>query len=424
MSRIVCPYCFKKFGRRKIQYRCSNKKCPTGFDTVLDQFWGRSKSQKASFSPGFIRAWLRGGAPVGCPACHKDTSHTVCPYCHNEIPRELAQEDGLIISVIGDTSSGKSNYITVLINELMNFRKGRGIQLSVVLDGTGLLEEFSTVRRYEDNFYKPLYKTLKVLSSTSRSETNRIPLIISLKSSRKKVHLVFYDTAGESYRSASDIENDSEFVRNSDGFIFLFDTFALDGVYSRIKDKYGLKRAENSYNQVAHVLFSFFNNTSTSSNNLFAKPVAFTFTKFDTVIHSPDIFDETLLGSIRAEANSPYLDGSVFDVDDIRAFSLDMERFLDQMGGTWLVNEARQRYLEKDNGMFFGVSALGTNPDANGRLPFINPYRVIDPLFWLLYKLGFPLSKKESAYGYPATPFLRSLFLFLAERKTFRTFRL
>ncbi len=39
---------------------------------------------------------------------------------------------------------------------------------------------------------------------------------------------------------------------------------------------------------------------------------------------------------------------------------------------------------------FFGLSALGCNPDElNGTVPIVAPMRVEDPFLWLLYKNKF-----------------------------------
>jgi hypothetical protein len=37
----------------------------------------------------------------------------------------------------------------------------------------------------------------------------------------------------------------------------------------------------------------------------------------------------------------------------------------------------------------FAVSSLGCNPNADYTLDVVKPYRVLDPLIWVLYKMGF-----------------------------------
>ncbi|MDQ3917130.1 MAG: hypothetical protein M3348_01390, partial [Acidobacteriota bacterium] len=46
---------------------------------------------------------------------------------------------------------------------------------------------------------------------------------------------------------------------------------------------------------------------------------------------------------------------------------------------------------------FFGLSALGSQPDAQGRLSSgVAPFRVEDPLLWILYRLGIVPGQRKN----------------------------
>ena len=107
----------------------------------------------------------------------------------------------MIISVVGSRDVGKSHFVGVLINELIERVSGR-------LDGsmTGFDD---TMSRYEQSFGRRLYIELTKLDLTQSSMTNTNngayrPLIFTLSLRTKKLlskiknfTLVFFDTAGE-----------------------------------------------------------------------------------------------------------------------------------------------------------------------------------------------------------------------------------
>ena len=44
---------------------------------------------------------------------------------------------------------------------------------------------------------------------------------------------------------------------------------------------------------------------------------------------------------------------------------------------------------------FFGFSALGKNPGLDNHITDIHPYRVLDPLVWILDQFKYPLLKNK-----------------------------
>jgi hypothetical protein len=58
-----------------------------------------------------------------CPFCFNKVTLTdsyLCPKCNEELPRSIAQTENLLFSIIGVVSSGKTNYITVMLEEFKN----------------------------------------------------------------------------------------------------------------------------------------------------------------------------------------------------------------------------------------------------------------------------------------------------------------
>ena len=68
-----------------------------------------------------------------------------------------------------------------------------------------------------------------------------------------------------------------------------------------------------------------------------------------------------------------------------------MKAYVDKWNGGGFVQKANA-FKES---AFFGLSALGCNPDdLNGTVPIVAPMRVEDPFLWLLYKNKFILGTK------------------------------
>ena len=60
-----------------------------------------------------------------------------------------------------------------------------------------------------------------------------------------------------------------------------------------------------------------------------------------------------------------------------------MQRLVD----SWLGQELYQQVSTNFKTFgFFGLSALGSNPDMNNVIPKFRPFRVTDPFLWILAK--------------------------------------
>ena len=105
-------------------------------------------------------------------------------------------------------------------------------------------------------------------------------------------------------------------------------------------------------------------------------PLAVAFSKIDAV--------STLVDAQMQMNASPRHAGGL-DVADQCAINDEMQSLLARWNGGYLVQQVSTRY-EKFS--FFGLTALGCNPHADGRIPRVIPHRVEDPFLWLLYRQG------------------------------------
>jgi hypothetical protein len=204
MKSILCPFCFNKFSTAQIEFRCVNIKCPDRVeDKIYEKYQGYSSgAMGAVFTPQtnlLSKAMGRISSlrEANCPTCTRTTSKRVCPVCHFELMYDTGTTQEEVIAVIGGRSTGKSSYISVLIQRLKN---EVGADFNAAIMAVGDL----TRERYENDFYKPIYRDRKVIQATqsgSRNARTKIPMVFRItidnKGKRKAVNLVLFDTAGE-----------------------------------------------------------------------------------------------------------------------------------------------------------------------------------------------------------------------------------
>ena len=131
-----------------------------------------------------------------------------------------------------------------------------------------------------------------------------------------------------------------------------------------------------------------------------SRPYAFVFTKFDAVIDNASDLDFSIDAFVDDNGkfvNSSFVEDGVVNLSELNNCSTAIKEAL---RGPWneeveegLANDTET--LWKDNGMFFGVSALGGMKDSlsirtesTKGVEVVKPVKVLDPLIWILVKLG------------------------------------
>lgn len=398
MKNIVCPYCFEQFKRSEVKYRCNNHSgnCPDVEDAQMKSFWGETYKDKPVIVPPKSVFGLLDAMPktATCGVCKKQTTKTICPHCHNELPREMVENGGFIISIIGARSSGKTNYITTLINELKH--KGHLVNIGIYETGVGRKPDEYTIARYERDFYNKLYKNRECHSQTDVNDSrSKIPLIYKLFSTttKKQAYLVLYDTAGENFSDPKAIAEKAKFLKNSDGIILLLDTFCISDVHERLRNKYKLPSIELKYDRIITNVIKHFDD-QIHKEEFYRKPLALTFSKIDSIVNNEELFSDARLPNINMNSNSLFLEGNGYYLDDVDSISLGIQDGLSSWGESHFVADINAPVHFNNKATFFGISALGDMPEGD-TIKHLKPYRVMDPLVWILYKLNFPLPIKK-----------------------------
>jgi len=354
-------------------------------------------------------ATVRGLPSHAICTCGERSTWKVCPACHNDLPSDFGKARSYTIALIGAKDVGKSHYVTVLIHELKN-RIGRDFGFPV----TSLDDQ--TRKRYNDNLRR-LFEQNEVMSETTSAMSNaevRYPMIYQIKPDRhffglnlyhlasklnlnhiinrvsntstfEEVNVVFFDTAGEDLSDLSVMKTVNKYIANADGLILLLDPLQVPVVRDKLKNKENVRLPDAITDQqtiVDRVINLIQAARSIEPSSKINIPVAVAFSKMDAL---DSIVDRMLLSG---SSHRGY-----FDIDDAEKTHELFIGYLDQWFGGNMLRQLERYFVSF---AFFGFSTLGSSPDDSGRLSKgISPYRIEDPLLWILYKKGIIKGKRS-----------------------------
>ncbi len=387
---ITCPFCFSRFAPQEMLFRCVALKC-TG--RVPDTAYADARNIIAIpmghvITPPKRSSFGSFSTPraLECNVCHQETRTRICPTCHYQLPHDIDQIDQRVIAIIGGSATGKSHYITTLVHRLQH-EIGANFQFGLSMQGD------ETRTRWHNDFYRPLFEKHTILEPTQRVETNssvKNPLIMRLTMGQgRSIHALdmsFFDTAGEDMAklAVDTLSSEARYISQADGIIMLLDPLQVLSVRQRVAVGTRLPFDESSANPEnigarLHELLE--SRLHIKPGKKVQIPIAFTVSKVDALrtIVAPDS------ALLRPSEHFGYL-----DLDDIQSMHTEMEAYL-QM---WISPGFNQNVtLKFANYRFFGVSALGGQPDAKNYVE-VNSLRVEDPFLWLLYQLKLIQAKK------------------------------
>lgn len=238
--------------------------------------------------------------------------------------------------------------------------------------------------RYRTEFYDPLYRHRTCVRGSDAGDVD--PLIYSLIFQRKgglfkkamndAVSLTFFDTAGENLNSLASMQTFNRYLYHSSGIILLLDPLQLPAVRDELQGKIRLPEENTDVNTILNRTIEIVR-TGSGLTNLSKKidiPIAIAFTKIDAV-------DELLDPASCLKNDSAHIRKGAFDKIDFEDANNEMQSLVE----SWLGMELYQTVSTQfSNFAFFGLSALGSNPDMDNKIPKFRPFRVADPFLWIL----------------------------------------
>ncbi len=315
------------------------------------------------------------------------TKVRICPHCHNVLPSEFGKYPVKYISIVGITSSGKTVYLSQLLNQIEEFFVRAG--LTVV----GTYEE---AERFLE--YHKIQKDLP-LPRGNAADGLMPPLALNVKCNQTQqiYTLVFYDIAGENCVRPLQMEKYGPFIRNSDGILFMIDPEQFLG--SLTKDGEFEKEAHSPDKVIAAMWNAFV--TSENKEGRSSIPLAVILSKSDTQTEVLD-YRSALFSNISYQN---YPDHEI-PLKAFAATDMEVRRLLTQLNRNKteiLCNKLNECFPTHS---FFAVSALNAKPqeqkaayDGDCYMLDEDPetVRVEEPVFWILYRLGIlPVKEAET----------------------------
>lgn len=408
-KQILCPYCFHRFVNAEVMCQCVNNEvkmvdglkvpcCPKEEDKAL----GNNRHKDGLVSKHIFKAkkslLASKPKPTKCDKCGVESNRFVCPHCHNWLPNEMVHEGAEIISIIGAPSSGKTVYFTALINTLQNYGFKLGLSVRAKDEAQNPGERTSVI-------YSELKEALfgnGYLPSQTHKRDYVIPLIFRLTSSveagkynknDRHIYLVFYDTAGESFTDIESLTNNVKYLKESAGIILLLDPFSVKSLNDMFK-KAGILSGE-SRGDIAEVLTQLLGSVD-NDKSLRDKPMAVTFSKIDAVVNGLEQVGESAIPGIDLLRDSSFIRTGKFSIHEIDQISDALKKYCaDKWGIGQIMQDVGTSFM---NYKMFGISSLGAAPDDDNsaHVSEVKPYRVLDPLVWILTQMkGFHIPQEN-----------------------------
>lgn len=396
MATVACPYCYRLINQRKLAYQCLGRGVPGGSpcakreDERRQQLTNVRTATYPTFVPPTYLSQLRGplarARQAACPHCGGRTGVRACPVCHTALSSTFAESRSPLVGMVGGKGAGKTVYLSVLHHELRTTVRRR-FQADIRLTGDQQGGAGSP-RQWLENYEEQLFIRGQLFEQTAGAlNGQRAPIVIEWRQPKRRLGrqtfdttvLSFYDAAGEDLTSQDQVHTQA-YLSVASGLILLLDPWQLPGAMDRIKvPAAAVRDAEPPLEVLTRITELLRVSHQVKASSRVTVPLAVVFAKMDA-------FFPVLGGNhplLAKPAALPGYDETVGQDTHEQVRAMLHEYGADDIDAHLTHNYARFRY--------FAVSALGAAPDyaaekvdAGG----VQPFRVEEPLLWLLHGFG------------------------------------
>lgn len=382
MSKISCPYCYRKVDGGRLWYQCTGrgtpgrKGCVAGKDAVRQAATGYTQDVRPSFAAQTRSPFWP--AKADCPDCGSETGIRVCPNCHTPMSSNFGASSSPLIAMVGAKGTGKTVFLNVLGHELLNgLRRRFGADVRLT---SGARASAGDVLQMDQ-----VFSDGQLMDQTAQSrDGRREPAVFEWRQENrlggvrmgfKTTYLSFYDTAGEDLTN-QDSAHDLHYLGAADALILLLDPFMIPQARDQIRlPAEAVISNESTVDVVNRVTEKLRASHGVRSSRSIKIPVAVAFAKIDA-------FFDTLGGDHPLIRDEPT--GIGYDERAGLSMHEQVRALLHHWGADDIDAHLRFNYA---NFRYFAVSALGAPPDyQNARVDprGVRPFRVSEPLLWLL----------------------------------------
>lgn len=391
MATVACPFCYNKISQSRLAYRCMGRGAPGGSQKCTKRENETRKQvldvTELAFPTFEVATTGLFGTPVQapCQVCGGVTARRACPVCHSPLSATFRTSRSPLVGVVGGKGSGKSVYLSVLYHELRTSVRRR-FQADIGLAGDtqgGLGSAQDWLQNYED----ALFERGRLFAQTpSAAGGNRAPVVVEWRQPRRVLGrhtlattvLSFYDAAGEDLTTEEKV-HDQAYIGVANGLILLLDPWQLRHAASRIDVPADVVTGAEPPLQVLRRVTELLRNSHPRAGKRLKVPLAVVFAKMDAFF--------PVLGAHHPLMSRP---AALPGYDEVTGLDTHehVKALLDEYGADDIDTFLQAGYTDF---RYFAVSALGAAPDyvaktlAGGG---VAPFRVEEPLLWLLHRLG------------------------------------
>jgi len=391
---LFCYKCLRRFPPYKVWFRCENTPERNPVNPCVSETDGIMGRMMPHAFP--LHGFGRGLSSVfalpkecQCDKCQQVSKHRICPHCHWSIPCGSGEIDAYIIAIVGCTGSGKSHYLTALIERSLKGLVARDFGLSISPDDP------DTERIFRENYVAHLIDKKEEIPPTLALSggatlggdvnplifllTCRRPNPVTRRLTNRSVYIVFYDIPGERFSPAQvGLTIETEYLFHSSGIIYLVNPLHIQEIAALIP-------SSAAPVITPEVVFAFMKQKiqermGLRRNEQIRIPLAISLSQSDRLRDNNAYlgFDPLLF--------KPHRHKGAFDIPDFEKVNAEIENKLIEWGGMAgsIYQQTDQFFKTKG---FFASSALGDSP-IGGHIAHINPIRVEDLFLWILSEIG------------------------------------
>jgi hypothetical protein len=370
-----CPFCFNEIDSSSLGFLCANQgnvKCPKEVHPERQKITGSGAALGRYIEPSEGRK----GVAI-CSQCQGETRRRACTVCRSPLSNDFVGTRSPMLGMVGSKGSGKTVLMTVMIQQL---RKAIALRFNTDISiATDNPDGMQSITDYMKDREANLYKEGILPEGTPTYEASRrSPIVLRWRADRKSTLLAFLDSAGEDFNTQESTSG-LKYLYACDYLIVALDPFSLPGARDQINlPKEAVQNADNVAIYALHkITEQLRTHRKLKASKKVSTPVAIVFTKIDAFF------------SVLEEGN-PIL-RSAPDVDGYdEADGLAVHERIKALLREWDAWEI-ESHMSKDyeNYRYFGVSALGEQPDyatSHVSVGGVRPHRVADPVLWLMSK--------------------------------------
>ena len=344
-GKFTCPFCFSEYDKERIKYVC-----PDCGETT----YPKTSAEKKKPS-------------IRCEHCGRMATVRLCPECgeyDKQIPEEakgviplgaLDADGSLPFCIIGVSSSGKTNFITVMLHELSRVSELR-IALSAQNKYTRDVQRENYTNIYE-NHIPPRPTDPTELGDRLKPQLWQIKNLMRQKSNTTPTYtFTIYDGAGEDHSERLDPSSAiCGYINASNAIIITLDPLILTNLRRMINpdvrrnsgaSEGDTNSAEDIVNSVAAYIKAA---RGLNTNKMLTIPVAVVLTKFDTILQ----LDSLPAGAVVRKPSMTFSGGKV-NLTEISQVNEEIRDWLYGIGEGSFIAALESNFK---NFYFFGVSS-------------------------------------------------------------------